>query len=199
MADKIHLATITIAALLTLGVAQAVTTSEPKLPASAPYLAASAPTFNLTLQQFQDGYNLSNPEYPFPDWEEVKSPQHKKHNLYFASHINETLYASIVIDSASSKVKTIQLTYLPGWNAHSPEIDENLIVAQQYMSSLLRWMDPDMPPDDSLNRLQSLLDAGAGLAFHQETDRSLRYVVADHGEKGITLALEPIKPLTSGQ
>ena len=38
-----------------------------------------------------------------------------------------------------------------------------------------------------------VLAAGKGKRYFADTEGAVRYVVADHGEKGLTFAVEPIK------
>ncbi|MCP5756981.1 YiiQ family protein, partial [Klebsiella pneumoniae] len=61
------------------------------------------------------------------------------------------------------------------------------------MSAILRAFVPTLSPLQSQQKLQKLLTAGKGKRYYTETEGAVRYVVADHGEKGLTFAIEPIK------
>lgn len=171
--------------------------AEPALPKKVPYLAAEASTFNLTLQQLLRGYNLSNSTPVLPLFKQVHSPKFTKDSLYYVGVINDDFYISLVLDSASQRIKTFQMTYVLGLKTSDQcnldtiktSIDDNSL---NYMSVLLRWLNPELAVNESIGKVAELLCNGRGLPFYHEIDKSLRYVVADHGEKGITLAIEPV-------
>ncbi len=171
--------------------------AEPALPNKVPYLAAEASTFNLTLQQLIRGYNLSHLSPELPPFKQIYSPKFTKDNLYYVSIVNHDFYISLVLESASQKIKTFQMTYLPGLTIKE-QCDRDKIIeaidkeSLNYMSFLVHWLNPELAANESLSKVTTLLCNGKGLPFYHEIDKNLRYVVADHGEKGITLAIEPV-------
>ncbi|WP_416352660.1 DUF1454 family protein [Edwardsiella ictaluri] len=52
---------------------------------------------------------------------------------------------------------------------------------------------PTISPQQSLEKVAELLSRGRSQPYYSQQDGSLRYVVSDSGEKGITFAVEPIK------
>ena len=44
-----------------------------------------------------------------------------------------------------------------------------------------------------MERLTTLLSESKSKRYYQKSEGAIRYVVADNGEKGLTLAVEPIK------
>ena len=58
---------------------------------------------------------------------------------------------------------------------------------------MIRAFVPTLSPAQSQQKLQKLLTAGKGKRYFSDTEGAVRYVVADHGEKGLTFAVEPIK------
>jgi len=75
------------------------------------------------------------------------------------------------------------------------KINENLYAstALEYMSAMIRAFVPTFSQAQSQQKLQKLLAAGKGKRYFADTEGAVRYVVADHGEKGLTFAIEPIK------
>lgn len=77
--------------------------------------------------------------------------------------------------------------------------DDCDIVAINYMTTLYQWFNPSEAPEYSQKEIIRLLKVGRDEPLYQEIINNLRYVVVDHGEKGITLAVEPIKQTASNQ
>lgn len=61
------------------------------------------------------------------------------------------------------------------------------------MAALIRFFEPMLSVEKSVQRVNALLAKGKGLRFYQQTEGALRYIVADNGEKGLTFAVEPVK------
>lgn len=180
-------------ALFTLPVAvsRAVPPSEtpPALPA-APYLLPGSPTFDLTIAQFREKFNIDNPTLPIDEFRAIDSSRDKANLTRAASKINENLYASTALERGTLKIKSIQITWLP---IQGPEQKAARAKAMEYMAALLRSLTPTFSQQQSQERLNKLLSAGKNKRYFAQTEGAIRYVMADNGEKGLTFAVEPIK------
>lgn len=161
----------------------------PGLPA-APYLLPGSPTFDLTITQFREKFNIDNPKLPIDEFRAIDSSRDKANLTRAASKINENLYASTALERGTLKIKTIQITWLP---IQGPEQKAARARAMEYMAALLRSFTPIFSQQQSQERLNILLSAGKNKRYFAQTEGALRYVVADNGEKGLTFAVEPIK------
>ncbi|NIY49770.1 YiiQ family protein [Cedecea colo] len=161
----------------------------PGLPA-APYLLPGSPTFDLTITQFREKFNIDNPKLPINEFRAIDSSRDKANLTRAASKINENLYASTALERGTLKIKSIQITWLP---IQGPEQKAARAKAMEYMAALLRSFTPIFSQQQSQERLSNLLSAGKNKRYFAQTEGALRYVVADNGEKGLTFAVEPIK------
>lgn len=162
-----------------------------RIPTTAPYLLAGAPTFDMTIVQFRTRYNLSNPTLPIGEYRVVDTGDNLPTLTRAASEINDYLYSSTALEKGTGKIKTLQITWLP--KPKDPDEDGRRKQAIEYMSALLRTFVPSITTEQSIKKIETLLEKGKGQPFYQQTEGALRYVVADNGEKGITFAVEPIK------
>ncbi|WJV62411.1 DUF1454 family protein [Pectobacteriaceae bacterium CE70] len=162
-----------------------------RIPTTAPYLLAGAPTFDMTIVQFRTRYNLSNPTLPIGEYRVVDTGDNLPTLTRAASEINGYLYSSTALEKGTGKIKTLQITWLP--KPKDPDEDGRRKQAIEYMSALLRTFVPSITTEQSIKKIETLLEKGKGQQFYQQTEGALRYVVADNGEKGITFAVEPIK------
>lgn len=193
--------------LFALAISSASATTDGALPPTAndlltPYYDINSAEFNFTQGEFYRRFNNAFPQLSLPKYKKINpGRQQLPHLSYAASKINHYLYSSIVIDNKTKKVKTIQITYIP-----TPANLENNIVNQVidsnssreteaifYISALMRWFNPSLSESQSQQWVIQHLNNGSGLPFYQQTSETLRYVVADHGENGLTFAIEPIK------
>ncbi|WP_435928334.1 YiiQ family protein [Dryocola sp. BD613] len=161
----------------------------PGLP-PAPYLLPGSPTFDLTITQFREKFNIDNPKLPIGEFRAIDSSRDKANLTRAASKINENLYASTALERGTLKIKSIQITWLP---IQGPEQKAARAKALEYMAALLRSFTPIFSQQQSQERLNALLSAGKNKRYFAQTEGALRYVVADNGEKGLTFAVEPIK------
>ncbi|MFS2225245.1 YiiQ family protein [Pantoea sp. B65] len=157
---------------------------------TAPYLLAGAPTFDMTIGQFREKYNLANPELPISEYRAIDNRDDKSNLTRAASKINENLYASTALEQGTGKIKTLQITWLP---IQGPEEKSAHDKALAYMTAMLRFFQPGISAEDATKRLNNLLSKGKGSRYFAQTEGALRFVVADNGEKGLTFAIEPIK------
>lgn len=164
---------------------------QPRAAATAPYLLPSAPTFDMNLLQFRTRYNLSNPSLPLGEYKVIDTGDDSPALIRAASRINERLYSSTALEKGTGKIKTLQITWLP--KARDPDQNGRRKQAIDYMAALLRTFMPSLTGEQSLKKVEMLLEKGKGQRFYQQTEGALRYVVVDHGEKGLTFAVEPIK------
>ncbi len=164
---------------------------KPQTPTAAPYLLPGSPTFDMNIVQFRTRYNLSNPSLPISEYRVIDTGEDSPNLTRAASRINDYLYSSTALEKGTGKIKTMQITWLP----KPKDTDQNGRRKQAigYMAALVRTFMPSLTNEQSLKKIETLLEKGKGQRFYQQTEGALRYVVADHGEKGLTFAVEPIK------
>lgn len=157
---------------------------------AAPYLQPGAPTFDMTISQFREKFNRDNATLPLGEYRAIDTSDDKSNLTRAASKINENLYASTALEHGSGKIKTLQITWLP---IPGPEQKAAREKALAYMAALVNFFEPMLSDEQSLNRVNDLLAKGRGSRYYQQSEGALRYVVADNGDKGLTLAVEPLK------
>ncbi|WP_168395018.1 DUF1454 family protein [Erwinia amylovora] len=157
---------------------------------SAPYLQAGAPVFDITIAQFREKYNAANAALPLAEYRAIDSRNDKSNLTRAATKINENLYSSTALEHGTGKIKTLQITWLP---IPGPEQKSSRDKALAYMAALIRFFEPMLSVEKSVQRVNALLAKGKVLRFYQQTEGALRYIVADNGEKGLTFAVEPVK------
>ena len=158
--------------------------------AAAPYLLAGAPSFDQSISQFREKFNADNPKLPLNEFRAIATSRDRANLTRAASKINENLYASTALERGTLKIKSMQITWLP---IQGPEQKAARTKALEYMSAMIRAFVPTFSQAQSQQKLQKLLAAGKGKRYFADTEGAVRYVVADHGEKGLTFAIEPIK------
>ena len=158
--------------------------------AAAPYLLAGAPSFDQSISQFREKFNADNPNLPLNEFRSIATSRDRANLTRAASKINENLYASTALERGTLKIKSMQITWLP---IQGPEQKAARTKALEYMSAMIRAFVPTFSQAQSQQKLQKLLAAGKGKRYFADTEGAVRYVVADHGEKGLTFAIEPIK------
>jgi hypothetical protein len=149
-----------------------------------------APSFDQSISQFREAFNNDNPKLQLNEFRAIDSARDTPNLTRAASKINENLYASTALERGTMKIKSMQLTWLP---IQGPEQKAAKAKALEYMSAILRAFTPALTKTQSQQKLQKLLTAGKNKRYYAETEGAVRYVVADNGEKGLTLAVEPIK------
>ena len=158
--------------------------------AAAPYLLAGAPSFDQSISQFREKFKADNPKLPLNEFRSIATSRDRANLTRAASKINENLYASTALERGTLKIKSMQITWLP---IQGPEQKAARTKALEYMSAMIRAFVPTFSQAQSQQKLQKLLAAGKGKRYFADTEGAVRYVVADHGEKGLTFAIEPIK------
>ena len=158
--------------------------------AAAPYLLAGAPSFDQSISQFREKFNADNPKLPLNEFRSIATSRDRANLTRAARKINENLYASTALERGTLKIKSMQITWLP---IQGPEQKAARTKALEYMSAMIRAFVPTFSQTQSQQKLQKLLAAGKGKRYFADTEGAVRYVVADHGEKGLTFAIEPIK------
>lgn len=161
---------------------------------TAPYLLPGSPTFDLTITQFREKFSAENPTLVLNEFRAITPNRDNVGLTRAATKINENLYASTALERGTLKVKSMQLTWLP---IQGPERKAARAKAQAYMSALIRAFTPGLSKEQATERLNTLLKEGRDLAYYEKSDGPIRYIVADHGEKGLTFAIEPIKLMLS--
>ncbi|GKX64224.1 hypothetical protein SOASR032_27930 [Pragia fontium] len=168
----------------------------------APYLREDAPTFNLTVAQFREKFNTTYPHMVLAEYKTIKTLEVKSPLIRAASRINNTLYSSVAIDKSQRTIRSLQLTYLPPPpSEEKQEKPENIAKAEKaartvlanYIAAFISLFEPTSTLEKCQNKANELLEKGKGSPFYQQKEGTLRFVIADHNEKGITFAIEPIK------
>ncbi|MBE8768301.1 DUF1454 family protein [Klebsiella quasipneumoniae] len=176
--------------LMGLAVGPHALSAESESTTAAPYLLAGAPSFDLSISQFREKFNADNTKLPLNEFRSISTSRDRANLTRAASKINENLYASTALERGTLKIKSMQITWLP---IQGPEQKAAKAKALEYMSAMIRAFVPTLSPAQSQQKLQKLLTAGKGKRYFSDTEGAVRYVVADHGEKGLTFAVEPIK------
>lgn len=157
---------------------------------TAPYLLPGSPTFDLTITQFREKFNVDNPGMTLNEFRAIVSSRDKITLTRAATKINENLYASTALERGTLKIKSMQITWLP---IQGPEQKAAKAKAMAYMAALIRAFTPGISVKQSMERLSALLSEGKARRYYEKSEGAIRYVVADNGEKGLTVAVEPIK------
>ena len=171
-----------LSGLMGLTVGPHALSAESESATAAPYLLSGAPSFDLSISQFREKFNADNPKLPLNEFRSIATSRDQANLTRAASKINENLYASTALERGTLKIKSMQITWLP---IQGPE--------QKAAKAMIRAFVPTLSPAQSQQKLQKLLTAGKGKRYFADTEGAVRYVVADHGEKGLTFAIEPIK------
>lgn len=179
-----------LAPMLFSGLSQADPQDHTEHMPTAPYLLPGAPTFDMTIGQFREKYNASNPTLTLSEYRAIDNRDDKSNLTRAASKINENLYASTALEHGTGKIKTLQITWLP---IQGPEAKAAYEKALAYMAALVHNVEPMLSDDQSMKRVTTLLAKGKGQRYYAQNEGALRYVVADNGEKGLTFAVEPLK------
>ncbi|WP_075183272.1 DUF1454 family protein [Pantoea sp. 1.19] len=156
----------------------------------APYLLATAPSFDLTISQFREKYNAAHPTLPIAEYRAISGTRPGENLTRAASKINDNLYSSTALEHGSGKIRSLQVTWLPVPGDGAKPARETALA---YMAALLETFAPMLTAEQAQQRIATLLARGKGQRYYSQTEGALRYVVADNGDKGITFALEPIK------
>jgi len=176
--------------LLPVTLCQTALAEEPVVAPTAPYLLPGSPTFDLTITQFREKFNADNPGMTLNEFRAIVSSRDKITLTRAATKINENLYASTALERGTLKIKSMQITWLP---IQGPEQKAAKAKAMAWMAALLRAFTPGITEKQSMERLTTLLSESKSKRYYQKSEGAIRYVVADNGEKGLTLAVEPIK------
>lgn len=182
------------------------------------YLSIQMPLFEFSLDQFQQQFNLENPTRQLPKFSEV-TEQRSRNLAYYVSPITSICYASAVVDIRRNRLKSIQLTYLPPTplteqkpatattlnralydsftrikRANSLSLQRDKQEAIAYMIALIQWSNPQLEADESRSKMEKMLTLAGKEQIYLDTANNLRYIVVSQDKKGITLAIESIKP-----
>ena len=188
---KIRFFTFLLSTLpLTAGHAAMQTTTSGDPAPQATYLLPGAPTFDLSISQFREKFNHDNPTLKLTEFRAIGHVQDKANLMRAASKINENLYASTALERCTLKIKSMQITWLP---IPGPDKKAAQDTAWNWMAALMRVFTPGLTKEQSQNRLKRLLREGKRSGYYAWNEGAIRYVVADNGEKGLTLAIEPVK------
>ncbi|UCQ26612.1 YiiQ family protein [Edwardsiella tarda] len=190
-----------------------------ELPKVAPYALPDSPTFNLTLVDFRSRHNENFPQLHLNEYHAVSIPDEQPF-IVFTTSITEAIRSSAVLEKGTDKIKSLQITYFPEDDAEYELLDllldsessiQQLVIhnitdievssakgmenflAIRYMAAIIQSFSPTLSTQQSLEKIIQLLSNGKNLKYYSQPDGSLRYVVSDNRELGITFAIEPIK------
>ena len=85
--------------------------------AAAPYLLAGAPSFDLSISQFREKFNVDNPKLPLNEFRSISTSRDRANLTRAASKINENLYASTALERGTLKNSKIVPSQMP--HSHS--------------------------------------------------------------------------------
>lgn len=156
----------------------------------ASYLLPGAPAFDISISQFREKFNHENPALLLNEFRAIDEDSAQESVLRAASKINENLYSSSALERGTLKIKSIQITWLP---IQGPEKAAARAKALNYMAGMIQVFSPILSKTQSQQRLAQLLASAKDKPYYALNDGSLRYVVVDSGENGLTFAIEPIK------
>jgi hypothetical protein len=122
--------------------------------ATAPYLLAGAPTFDMSISEFREKFNADNPKLQLNEFRAIASSRDRANLTRAASKINENLYASTALERGTLKIKSMQITWLP---IQGPEQKAAKAKALEYMSAMIRAFVPTLSRAQSQQKLQKLL------------------------------------------
>lgn len=159
-------------------------------PEVAAYLLPGAPVFDLTIAQFRERFNSKYPKTSLREYHSLADNGTPKIINPAATKITETLYSSAALEPGTGKIKSLQLTWIPVPGAESQAART---LAMQYMANIIHFYSPQYSTAGSQQVLERLIKKGKGKAYFAEEEGAIRYVVADHGDAGLTLAAEPIR------
>ncbi len=162
----------------------------PAPPKVAPYVQPGAPVFSDTIPQFREKFNTLNPDTPLPEYRTVDTGQVQNLVVLAVSRINDTLYSSTALEPGTGKIKSLQITWVPSGTRGEKE---SRFLALHYMTALIRFFSPQLTEENSDKKLELLLKAAKISTPYFKAEGALRYVISDQGDKGLTLAIEPIR------
>ncbi len=111
-----------------------------------------------------------------------------------ATKINETLYASTVLELGTAKIKSIQLTWLPVTGNQAATTRQQ---AMSYLLNLVHFFSPQLTTKQCQEHIEKLLAVGRGKPYTLSNEGPVRYILSDKGEEGMTFAAEPVKLVLS--
>ncbi len=162
----------------------------PTVPKIAPYVQPGAPVFSDTIPQFREKFNRMSPGTPLPEYRTVDTGQVQNIVVLAVSKINDSFYSSTALEPGTGKIKSLQMTWVPSRGAGEKESRD---LAFRYMTALIRFFSPQFTEQTSDKKLESLLKAAKVNIPYVDAEGALRYVISDQGEKGLTLAIEPVR------
>lgn len=212
---------LSILLLTSFSAASNTVSSDPthELPTIAPYALPDSPTFNLTLIDFRSRHNQSFPQLHLNEYHDV-SISDEQSFIVFTTSITEAIRSSAALEKGTNKIKSLQITYSPEDDSEYEQLDllldsesaiQQLVtpnitdievssakgmedfLAIRYMAAIIQSFSPTQSPQQSIEKVIQLLSNGKNLKYYHQQDGSLRYVVSDNRELGITFAIEPIK------
>ncbi len=155
--------------------------------AAAPYLLAGAPSFDQSISQFREKFNADNPKLPLNEFRSIATSRDRANLTRAASKINENL----CLHRAGARHAEDQIHADHRCRSRAGAKGGGT-KALEYMSAMIRAFVPTLAGAKPAKTAET---AGRrqGKRYFADTEGAVRYVVADHGEKGLTFAIEPIK------
>lgn len=155
-----------------------------------PYRLSNAPSFNMTISQFRETFNIANPKLLINEYRTIKNHDKKEALTHAASKINHNLYTSAALENETGNIKTLQITWLPVQGSKKKVSWEKAVA---YMTALICFFEPNISQKEAFNHLCRLLKQAKGSRYFSQVKGTLRFVISDNGGNGLTFAIEPIK------
>ncbi|EMF4673996.1 DUF1454 family protein [Providencia stuartii] len=158
------------------------------------YLAPDAPSFDLTIPQFRNQFNQTNPNLPLHEYKVIASQDISAPYIRAASRINAYIYSSAVLERGSEKIKSLQITLLPTRDNNEAQANRQLM--ERYAVAVIQQFDPTVAIDKTpeLTKALKAFIANKEPTYADEVRLgALRYILVKSENNVLTFAVEPIK------
>ncbi|MCR4081634.1 DUF1454 family protein [Providencia stuartii] len=158
------------------------------------YLAPDAPSFDLTIPQFRNQFNQTNPNLPLHEYKVIASQDISAPYIRAASRINANIYSSAVLERGSEKIKSLQITLLPTRDNNEAQANRQLM--ERYAVAVIQQFDPTVAIDKTpeLTKALKAFIANKEPTYADEVRLgALRYILVKSKNNVLTFAVEPIK------
>ncbi|MDE4734575.1 MULTISPECIES: DUF1454 family protein [Providencia] len=158
------------------------------------YLAPDAPSFELTIPKLRNQFNQANKDLYLHEYKVIASQDISAPYIRAASHINQQIYSSAVLERGSEKIKSLQITLLPSDDPQ--ETQKNRQLMENYTIAMIHIFAPEVSLDNAPELTEALNKFIANNnATHAEEARlgTLRYILVKSDNNVLTFAVEPIK------
>lgn len=155
------------------------------------WLQADAPAFGITIPVMREQFNRNNPSLPLREYKVVASNDITASYLRAATRISPYIYSSAVLERDSEKIKSLQLTLLPGADSTAEKTNRDLMLA--YIKALIIQFEPTLNQSNIDTALSRALVTDFKTGTYASQFGALRYLLVVDEINGVTFAIEPIK------